>query len=316
MALPAQTRLVRLLRPARRRVGEGLVQRRRRRRDLLDGRTRTGGRVRPPPDHPRAPADGREGASVLVLGPSLGTDLHLFDVQVDALGDEFRIVRYDLPGHGASPAPAGPYTMAGLARDVVALLDRLAIGRVHYVGVSIGGAIGQQIALAFPRASDDPDGARLGRPVRRAVELALLPRPDGACPRHLLDGHQPTRRLAHPRVRGHTQRGGGMPAAHARRDRPGGLRRVLRGDRSLRRAAQASRHHRPRTGHRRPRRLGRTPEMLKLIANGVPDGRYAVVDGAAHLANVEAPQQVTALLSTFLTGRGADLPCDDAQSPT
>ncbi|WP_231974570.1 alpha/beta fold hydrolase [Pseudonocardia sp. HH130630-07] len=85
-----------------------------------------------------------------MLGPSLGTDLHLFDVQVDALGDEFRIVRYDLPGHGASPAPAGPYTMAGLARDVVALLDRLAIGRVHYVGVSIGGAIGQQIALDFP----------------------------------------------------------------------------------------------------------------------------------------------------------------------
>ena len=91
--------------------------------------------------------DGPDGAPVLVLGPSLGTDLHLFDAQVATLADRFRIVRYDLPGHGESPTPDGPYTTTGIADAVVALLDRLEIDRAHHAGVSIGGAIAQQLAL-------------------------------------------------------------------------------------------------------------------------------------------------------------------------
>jgi 3-oxoadipate enol-lactonase len=87
---------------------------------------------------------------VLVLGPSLGTDLYLFDAQVAALADRYRIVRYDLPGHGAGPTPDGPYSMAGMADAVAALLDRLGIERAHCAGVSIGGAIGQQLALDHP----------------------------------------------------------------------------------------------------------------------------------------------------------------------
>jgi 3-oxoadipate enol-lactonase len=86
-------------------------------------------------------------APVLVLGPSLGTALGVFDAQVAALSDDWRIVRFDLPGHGGSAAPAGRCTVPGIAVDVLALLDDLGVGRFHYAGVSLGGAVGQQLAL-------------------------------------------------------------------------------------------------------------------------------------------------------------------------
>ena len=91
--------------------------------------------------------DGDAGAPVLVLGPSLGTDLGIFDAQVAALADRYRVIRYDLWGHGGSPVVPGPYSMAGLASDVLELLDALGVDRFHYAGVSIGGAIGQWLAI-------------------------------------------------------------------------------------------------------------------------------------------------------------------------
>jgi 3-oxoadipate enol-lactonase len=99
--------------------------------------------------------DGPADAPVLVLGPSLGTDLHLFDPQLDSgLGRElascYRVIRYDLPGHGRSPVPDGPQTMSGLADAVIELLDALGVDRFHYAGVSIGGAIGQELAVDHP----------------------------------------------------------------------------------------------------------------------------------------------------------------------
>lgn len=94
--------------------------------------------------------DGPADAPVLVLGPSLGTDTGLFDAQVAKFADRFRIIRYNLRGHGHTPATPGPYTMAELAGDVLALLDRLAVPRVHYAGVSIGGAVGLWLGIHHP----------------------------------------------------------------------------------------------------------------------------------------------------------------------
>lgn len=96
---------------------------------------------------PHYVVDGPADAPVLVLGPSLGTTLALFDPQVAALAGQYRIVRFDLRGHGGSPAPSGPYTIGDLAGDVLELADALGIERFHYAGVSIGGAIGQQLAI-------------------------------------------------------------------------------------------------------------------------------------------------------------------------
>lgn len=87
--------------------------------------------------------DGPEGAPVVVLVHSLGQDHTMWDVQADVLSARFRVVRYDLVGHGASVVESGDYSIERLARDVLALVDELGIERFAFCGVSIGGMIGQ-----------------------------------------------------------------------------------------------------------------------------------------------------------------------------
>jgi 3-oxoadipate enol-lactonase len=94
--------------------------------------------------------DGDPTAPTVVLGPSLGTALGMWDPQVDALAQRWRVVRFDTRGHGGSPVPDGPYSVEGLARDVVALLDELGVDQFAYGGLSLGGAIGQQLAVEQP----------------------------------------------------------------------------------------------------------------------------------------------------------------------
>lgn len=93
--------------------------------------------------------DGPQGAPPLMLSNSLGADLTMWDRQMPALGD-FRVLRWDPRGHGRSDAPAGDYTMEQLSRDALALLDALDISRTAYCGLSMGGAIGQWLALNRP----------------------------------------------------------------------------------------------------------------------------------------------------------------------
>ena len=85
----------------------------------------------------------------LVFSHSLACDHSMWDPQLEAFGD-FRLLRFDTRGHGSSSAPAGEYTMEGLAGDALALLDALGIRRCHFVGLSMGGMIGQQLALRAP----------------------------------------------------------------------------------------------------------------------------------------------------------------------
>jgi 3-oxoadipate enol-lactonase len=85
----------------------------------------------------------------VVLSHSLACDHTMWEPQMSALRD-FRVLRFDTRGHGASEAPAGEYTMDLLAADVHALLDALGVERFHFVGLSMGGMIGQQLALRVP----------------------------------------------------------------------------------------------------------------------------------------------------------------------
>ena len=89
-------------------------------------------------------------ASVVILSHSLGCSLTMWDPQMDALEPQFQILRYDIRGHGRSEAPPGPYTPELLAKDAIALLDALEIDKVHWVGLSMGGMIGQAVALNYP----------------------------------------------------------------------------------------------------------------------------------------------------------------------
>ncbi len=87
---------------------------------------------------------------VVFLAPSLGTTLAMWDDLAEKLAARYRVIRFDTRGHGASPAPAGPYSMGELAADVVALADSLDIDRFALVGLSLGGAVAQTLALEHP----------------------------------------------------------------------------------------------------------------------------------------------------------------------
>ncbi|MER6099211.1 alpha/beta fold hydrolase [Streptomyces sp. NPDC001728] len=94
-------------------------------------------------------SDGPEDAPVLVLGPSLGTTRHMWDRQIPELIKDWRVVRFDLPGHGG--APAEPFTsVAELGDRLLATLDTLGIQRFGYAGCSLGGAVGLDLALRAP----------------------------------------------------------------------------------------------------------------------------------------------------------------------
>lgn len=82
---------------------------------------------------------GAADAPALVLSNSLGSDLHMWDGQIDRLSGDYRVLRYDTRGHGASHAPPGGYTIERLGRDVLSLMDRTEITRAHVAGVSLGG---------------------------------------------------------------------------------------------------------------------------------------------------------------------------------
>lgn len=87
------------------------------------------------------------GRSWLLFCNSLGTDLGMWDRQVAALSQTYRVLRYDRRGHGLSSAPPAPYALSDLGGDVLALLDALNIDRVHFCGLSIGGLTGQWLAI-------------------------------------------------------------------------------------------------------------------------------------------------------------------------
>ncbi|MGZ6545427.1 MAG: 3-oxoadipate enol-lactonase [Actinomycetota bacterium] len=98
--------------------------------------------------------EGPADAPVLVLSNSLGSTLEMWDPQMAALTPHLRVIRYDLRGHGASPIPPAPYDIADLGADVLALLDELDVDRAHVGGLSIGGLIGMWIAANAPHRVD------------------------------------------------------------------------------------------------------------------------------------------------------------------
>jgi len=93
---------------------------------------------------------GKEGAPWLALSHSLACSVRMWDPQIAALKDRYRILAYDTRGHGASEAPKGAYTLEMLADDLKALLDHVGAKNPHYCGLSMGGMIGQTFALKYP----------------------------------------------------------------------------------------------------------------------------------------------------------------------
>jgi 3-oxoadipate enol-lactonase len=91
--------------------------------------------------------DGPEGAPAIVFSNSLGTNLSMWDPQVEFLSKYYRVLRYDTRGHGLSVVTLGPYTIEQLGRDLVWLLDALRMATVSFCGLSMGGMIGMWLGV-------------------------------------------------------------------------------------------------------------------------------------------------------------------------
>ena len=158
---------------------------------------------------------GPERGPVVCMTHSLSSDGGMWAEQVaPLLAAGFRVLRIDMRGHGGSDPVAGDYTMRALADDVAEVLEALAIPRVHYVGLSIGGMIGQAFALAhghrlvsamwcdtLPQSPADaaPAWAERTAAVRRANSLATIA--DSTIERWFTDAFKPQRPLRWKQIR-------------------------------------------------------------------------------------------------------------------
>ncbi|MBV5324898.1 MAG: alpha/beta fold hydrolase, partial [Rhodospirillaceae bacterium] len=98
----------------------------------------------------REPRNGKAPRHTLVLRHALGCDLSMWDELANQLAFDCRVIAYDHRGHGGSEAPQGPYSMADLADDAAQLMRELDTGPVVWLGLSMGGMVGQELALRHP----------------------------------------------------------------------------------------------------------------------------------------------------------------------
>lgn len=243
--------------------------------------------------------EGPTDAPPLVLSNSLGSTLCMWDRQMAALTPHLRVIRYDLRGHGGSPVPPAPYDIEDLGADVLALLDTLGVDRAHVGGLSIGGQVGMWIAANAPDRVD------------RLVVCCTSPR------------FEPAEAWA---ARAATVRAEGTAAVAdavvARWFTPAFAAKYPDVVREMRDMIAST----PPEGYAaccgvvertdlRPSMASieaptlviagaddpaAPPEEARRIAGAVPRARLAVVGPAAHLANVELPDEVNALILEHL----------------
>lgn len=246
--------------------------------------------------------DGPEGAPVLLLANSLGTTHEMWRPQLATFAEEFRVLRYDSRGHGRSAVTPGPYTVDRLGRDALGLLDALAVGRAHVCGLSLGGMVGQWLAINAPTRVDrlvlcntaafmggDPAvWAQRIAAVEAGGMAAVVP---GVVDRWLTKPFQEREPAATAEVRdmllAADPRGYAATAAAVRdMDLRAGLARITAPTLVI-----AGRHD-----------AATPPEAAQAIADAIPGARLTLLD-AAHLSNVEAAGAFTAAVMAFLGER-------------
>ena len=239
--------------------------------------------------------DGDPAAPPVVLSNSLGAEMGMWDEQMPELAKRFRVLRYDARGHGHSPAPAGSYSIEDLARDVLTVLDRNEIERASFAGVSLGGMVGQWLAINAP-----------GRIERLALcsTSAHLPPPENWADRAATVRSEGMRAVAEATVGRWLS-----PGFHERHPtRVEEIRQMLlRTDpESYAACCEAI------AGHDLRAELGSIeaptlvisaagdpsmpPEHARLLADSIPGARLLALTEGQHLVNVERPGEVTPAL--------------------
>jgi 3-oxoadipate enol-lactonase len=238
----------------------------------------------------------------LVLSHSLATTLDMWQPQVQRLAQHFTVLRYDTRGHGQTSAPSAPYTLDQLADDAVDLMQHLGIAQAHWLGLSMGGMIGQTVALRHPQRLDKvvladttgqvpPAGAQLWADrVRTARTEGMQALVQPTLSRWFTDPYRAAQpdlmaRIGEMISRTPVEGYAGCCAAIAATNTLSELARVrssalvIVGDQD-----QAT-----------------PPSAAKALAEHWPGAQLVVLPGAAHLANIEQAEAFNAAVLKFLT---------------
>lgn len=258
--------------------------------------------------------EGPAGAPVVVMSHSLGATLEMWRPQAERLSRSFRVVRYDLRGHGRSPVPPGPYEIADLGADLVKLLDRLGVARAHLCGLSLGAMASLWVAAhhqeRVARLVVCSTSALLGPPelwiervaaVRAGGTVAVA---DAVVARWFTAPW----RARHPDHLAEMRATIAATAAEGYTACCGAIQRMdLRADLAAIRAPTLAI-----AGVEDP---STPPEHLRDIVERIGGARLALVEGAAHLANLEQPERVGDLILAHLQDL-EDIEDQDDLAPT
>ncbi|WP_435084138.1 3-oxoadipate enol-lactonase [Gordonia hongkongensis] len=242
---------------------------------------------------------GRPDGPAVVLSNSLGSTHRMWDSQVAALEERFRVVRYDTRGHGDSPVPPGPYSIDELADDVIALLDRFDLERAHLVGLSLGGMTMMRVAARNPERVDRLAllcTAAYLPPAQGWTDRAALVRADGTSavaaavvqrwftPGYLAANTEARQQFEAMVAATPAEGYAACCEAIAAMDQRSDLSSIIAPTLAIAGADD------PAT----------PPDLLRDIVDAVPNGRLLVVPDSAHLANAQQADTITPALIEHL----------------
>jgi 3-oxoadipate enol-lactonase len=242
---------------------------------------------------------GPQDAGVVVLSNSLGTTLAMWEPQAAALARDHRVLRYDLRGHGRSPVPEAPYSIADLGSDLLALLDRNGIARASLFGVSLGGMVSMWVAAHAPERVDRlilcSTSAVMGPPESWTERAALVRREGTAAVADSVVARwfTPAFAAAQPDV---VARIRGQLAATPAEGYAGCCEAIREMDQRPDLPAIAA----PTLVIAAEGDPSTPPAHARTIAGLIPGARLEVLDRGAHLVNVEAPDVVNPLVLAHL----------------
>jgi 3-oxoadipate enol-lactonase len=235
----------------------------------------------------------------VVFSNSLGTDFRIWDAVVQRLPEDWRILRYDMRGHGLTGAPDGDYAMETLRDDLLGLLDRLSIERASVVGLSVGGMVAQSLAAAAPE---------------RVEALVLCDTAPKIATREIWD-----ERIGAVRAGGMAalapailERWFGAdfetvnPALHSgmnamlRAIPPQGYAGVCAAIRDADLTESTARIEIPTLCICGTEDISTPPDQVAAMAERMPNARYEAIEGSGHLPCLDAPAKTAALIAEFL----------------
>ncbi len=236
----------------------------------------------------------------LAMSHSLACDLSMWDEQAALLAKRFKVLRLDTRGHGKSDAPGGPYTLEMLADDAKTVLDALGAREVHWVGLSLGGMIGQTLALKYPgtlrslvladTTSRYPAEAApvWAERIRIAQAQGMAPLVEPTLSRWFTE---PYRRARPERIK---------PIADAIRATPvAGYVGCCHAIPKINLTARLNEFKHPALVIVGEQDAGTPVALAREIHDNLPGSQLVVIPSAAHLSNVEQPEAFNRALTAF-----------------